>query len=137
VSADRDRAHELVEGWATTRAPGTHLSSFGLRELEGRIARELEAVRRETAAAGTDRTGARVVEAWRDRPKRLPIPEAAFGDLEWLIDEAVLSARLEGVMRTMRLVARAVELAPWGVGDPLKIRDELREALKPDAEVPL
>lgn len=49
-----------------------------------------------------------------------------------MIDEA----RVEGVLRTMRLVTRVVELAPWGVGDPLAIRDDLLRALEPGAEVP-
>lgn len=44
-------------------------------------------------------------------------------------------AHTAGVLRTMRLVTRVVELAPWGVGDPLTIRDDLLRALAPDAEV--
>jgi hypothetical protein len=98
VIADRDRAAELVGEWRRVRAEGTHLSPFGLDELAGRIMRALEAVRAEALAEATSSTGARVVEAWRDaRPHPLaPIEGRELGHLEWLIDETVLGARLEG-----------------------------------------
>jgi hypothetical protein len=62
------------------------------------IARALAEGRREAAATGTDRTGARVVEAWRDRPVRTRIGDAELAELVWLIDETLLGARRQAVL---------------------------------------
>lgn len=56
--------------------------------------------------------------------------------IEQAVAEARAEGRLEGVLHTMSLVERVVRLAPWGAGDPLKIRDDLLHALEPGAEVP-
>jgi hypothetical protein len=70
--------------------------------------------------------------------KALGIDDGRTADVQTVreVAGAIATARIEGVLRALKLVTRAVELAPWGVGDPLTIRDELLRALAPDAEAP-
>lgn len=78
----------------------------------------------------------RAVELWRDRPIRSRVGTHELSDLVREVAGAIATARAEGAVRVLKLVTRVVERAPWGVGDPLTIRDELLRALAPDAEVP-
>jgi hypothetical protein len=103
MSTNRDRAREILEALeGNVGIPGLADRPEGALEL---VEAALERAQRDALARATGAKGAAVVAAWRDRPLRSAIGSSELGDLEWLIDETVLGARLE-VDRSLADAAR-------------------------------